>query len=76
MGAQHVSFSRSVGFVASFRRLVEWWTQASQEERYTLYRAAIHGDKEAPPLKILRQAINVAEIAHGEVEYGQTKVRV
>lgn len=59
--------------MASFERLCQWWTQAPQAERFELLRKSIHGDREAPPLKVLHVAITVSEIEHGEVE--QTEVR-
>jgi len=64
-----------MGAVAAFRELCEWWTQASQDARYELYGLAIQGKAEVP-LETLRLAVTVAEIEHGEVEYGQTEVRL
>lgn len=66
----YVQASRCVGHVESFRRLCEWWTQAPQNERFHCLRRSIHGDPQAPPLKVLNLAITVAEIEHGEVEHG------
>lgn len=50
--------------------LARWWSQASQEERFALVRAAIHGEAQAPPLRELQLAIFLAEEARGEVTQG------
>lgn len=63
----YVQACRRVGPVAAFRELCEWWTQAPQEARYELYGRAIQGQAEVP-FEVLRVAVSVAEIEHGEVE--------
>lgn len=54
--------------MASLRRLCQWWTQASKAERFECVRRAIHGDPEAPPLKVLQLAIYLAEVESGDVK--------
>lgn len=60
------------GGMAHYRviSLARWWTSASQEERFALLRATIHGDPSSPPLETLRLAIIAAEIEAGEVGEG------
>lgn len=50
------------------RELAEWWTQASQEARFQILRAAIQ--ENTPPLKTLHLAIIAAETEAGEVSEG------
>lgn len=73
MSSAYVQTCRQLGHVAAFRSLCEWWTQASQEARYGLYGSALKGDKEAPPLDVLRLAVTVAEIEHGEFEQAEVR---
>lgn len=54
----------------ALERLARWWTEASQESRFALLRASIHGAKEAPPLRALQVAIYLAEVEAGEVTEG------
>jgi hypothetical protein len=70
MEAERVSTRRSVGAVASVEQLCQWWTQATQGERFRLLKHTIEGDENAPPLKVLQLAIYLAEVEAGEVSQG------
>lgn len=64
----NVPTSRPVGsLAASLEALARWWTSATKEERFELLRRSIHGEAEAPPLKVVQLAIYLAETAAGEV---------
>jgi hypothetical protein len=56
--------------VAVVEQLARWWTSASQEARFELYKAAIEGDRQAPRLRTLQIAIYLAESEAGEVREG------
>ena len=68
MRSAYVQACRSVGVVASFERLCQWWTTATKEERFKLVKHSIEGDENAPPLKVVQLAIYAAEIENGEVD--------
>jgi len=55
---------------AAIESLARWWTQAPQEERFRLWRAAIEGEKGAPQLDQLRLASFLAEAQAGEIAEG------
>lgn len=48
--------------------LAQWWTQASQEERFRLLKKST--EENTPPLHELRTAIILAETEAGEVGEG------
>jgi len=49
--------------------IARWWTSATQESRFELYRRSVEGDAQAPPLAELRLGIFIAETEAGEVDW-------
>lgn len=54
----------------SIERLARWWTEASNEARFTLLRASLAAEKEAPDFRALQIAIYLAEAEAGEIAQG------
>lgn len=59
---------RRMGLRVAVERLAQWWTQASQAERFACLSRSIKGDPEAPPLNALHYAAFLAEAEQGTAE--------